>query len=110
MSTGSRSCVVRRARDRQKLRGGAIKYYSKLPSADTGGTSRELTAAQSHQLARQRGLQADRRPYGRISGAYADQDGYVNVLDYGCVHPSSGVPAGVRGNQVPKVQVRRCRL
>src|SRR5712672_2271030 len=30
---------------------------------------------------------------GRVSGTYADQDGYVDVLDYGCAVPSSGLPA-----------------
>jgi iron complex outermembrane receptor protein len=83
--------------------GGAIKYYSKLPSGDTGGYvsgtygSRNrinLRAGADFTLAD--GL------YGRVSGAYADQDGYVNVYDYGCVHPSSGLPASAGGTKCLK--------
>ncbi len=83
--------------------GGAIKYYSKLPSADNGGyvsgtygSRNRIDLRASADFTLTDGL------YGRVSGAYADQDGYVNVYDYGCVHPNSGLPAPAGGTKCLK--------
>jgi len=74
--------------------GGAIKFITRKPTGDGGGYvtatygSRDrinLRASSDFKLAE--------NLTGRVSGTYADQDGYVDVLDYGCAVPSSGLPA-----------------
>jgi len=74
--------------------GGAIKFVTRKPTGDGGGYvtatygSRDrinLRASSDFKLAE--------NLTGRVSGTYADQDGYVDVLDYGCAVPSSGLPA-----------------
>ena len=83
--------------------GGAIKFFSKLPTGDGGGYV-SATYGSRHRI-NLRGS-ADFKLadglYGRISGAYANQDGYVKVFDYGCVNPSSGVPATSGGTKCLK--------
>lgn len=83
--------------------GGAIKFISKMPTGDGGG-SVSATYGSRHRI-NLRGS-ADFKLadglYGRISGAYGSQDGYINVLDYGCANPSSGVPATVGGTNCLK--------
>ena len=83
--------------------GGAIKFYSKLPSGDnsgyisaTYGSRNRINFRGSADFALTDGL------YARVSGAYASQDGYVDVHDYGCAFPSSGVPATSGGSKCLK--------
>jgi len=83
--------------------GGAIKFYSKLPSGDnegyvsgTYGSRNRINLRASADFKLTDSLSA------RISGAFADQDGYVNVYDYGCLYPSSGVPASGGGTKCLK--------
>ena len=74
--------------------GGAVRFVTRKPTGDGGGYvtgtygSRDrinLRASSDFRLAQN--LTA------RLSGTYASQNGYVDVLDYGCAVPSSGVPA-----------------
>lgn len=74
--------------------GGAIKLFSKKPTDENSGTVQatygsrqrsELRASGNFVLAN--GL------YGRVSGVYKHQNGYVDQVDYGCAKP--GNPEGV---------------
>ena len=83
--------------------GGAIKFYSKLPSGDnsgyvsgTYGSRNRLNFRGSADFALTDGL------YARISGAYADQDGYVNVYDYGNKNPKNNKPTAAGGTKCLK--------
>jgi len=79
--------------------GGAIKIYSKMPHGDNDGFV-EATYGSRHRI----GLRAAAdfkitdTLFGRISGVFKKQDGFVDRLDYGCANPGSGVastrPAG----------------
>ncbi|HWS67523.1 MAG TPA: TonB-dependent receptor [Steroidobacteraceae bacterium] len=73
--------------------GGAIKFVTRKPTGDGGGYvsvtygSRDrinLRASSDFKLAESL--------TGRLSGTFADQNGYVDVLDYGCAVPGSGLP------------------
>jgi iron complex outermembrane receptor protein len=74
--------------------GGAIKLYSKQPGPDgsgkveaTFGSFNRVDVRASTNIT----IKEDKL-YARISGASRHRDGYVDVLDYGCTHPGSGVP------------------
>ena len=71
--------------------GGAIKLYSRKPTGDGGGFV-EATYGSRNRLG-VRGS-ADftlaENLFGRISGSYKQQDGYVDRLDFGCVYPAGG--------------------
>jgi iron complex outermembrane receptor protein len=78
--------------------GGAIRFVTRKPTGDGGGYvsatygSRDrvnLRASADFKIAD--GWSA------RLSGAYNDQRGYVDVLDYGCTHPDSGVASAGGG-------------
>jgi len=83
--------------------GGAIKFFSKLPSGGGGGyvsagygSRNRINLRASADFTLTDGL------FARVSGTYANQGGYVDVLDYGCTHPSSGVPATGGGSKCLK--------
>jgi len=80
--------------------GGSIKLYSKLPDGKTGGYV-QATYGSRHRLDLR--ASADFKIsdgwYARISGVSKQQDGYVNVLDYGCTHPGGGIAATVSPQQ-----------
>lgn len=74
--------------------GGAIKLYSKKPEGDgsgyvsaTYGSRNRLDFRASADFSIAKNL------FARVSGVYKDQDGHVDRLDYGCVFPTSGIPA-----------------
>lgn len=74
--------------------GGAIKLYSRKPS---GGDEGFLEASYgSRNLIALRGA-ADFKLtdtlFGRISGVYKTQQGFVDRIDYGCANPGSGIAA-----------------
>ncbi len=79
--------------------GGAIKLYSKKPSADTDGyisatygsyNRMELRGAANFTL-------AEDHLYARLSGAAVKKDGYITRYDYRCTHPTSTIPSVVTG-------------
>jgi iron complex outermembrane receptor protein len=74
--------------------GGAIKLYSVQPGPDEGG--RLQATFGDYDRVDIRGSAGftivEDKLYARIAGASRSRDGYVKRLDYGCVHPESGIP------------------
>lgn len=78
--------------------GGAIKFVSRKPSGEGGGSLSATYGSRNRiNLRGSADFKLTDTLFGRISGAYADQNGYVDVLDYGCANPSSGLPSKVGG-------------
>ena len=89
--------------------GGAIKLYSKKPGS--GGSSAQASYGSLNRVDVRATADFTLVPdklAARVSGAARHRDGYVDVLDYGCTHPGSGVPTyrtshgckvGTNGNQ-----------
>ncbi len=87
--------------------GGAIKLYSKRPSGDNSGML-SATYGSGHKLGLRGSLDLGITPSlsARISGSAKRQDGYVDVLDFGCVNAPGtalnpavgGIPAGRPNN------------
>jgi iron complex outermembrane receptor protein len=74
--------------------GGAIKFVTRKPTGDGGGfLSATYGSRQRINLRASSDFKLAENLTGRVSGTYADQNGYVDVLDYGCAVPSSGLPA-----------------
>jgi len=74
--------------------GGAIKLFSRKPNGDDGG-SVEATYGSRHRVDLRGSADftlADSL-YGRVAGVYKRQDGYVDMVDYGCAHPDN--PEGI---------------
>jgi iron complex outermembrane receptor protein len=74
--------------------GGAIKLYSVQPGPDEGGKLQATFG--DYDRVDIRGSAGftivEDKLYARIAGASRSRDGYVKRLDYGCVHPESGIP------------------
>lgn len=72
--------------------GGSIKLYSKKPSGDNGGFveasygSRNLIS-----LRAAADFKLTDTLFGRVSGVFKQQEGFVDRIDYGCANPGSGV-------------------
>ncbi|WP_227698712.1 TonB-dependent receptor [Sphingomonas hengshuiensis] len=72
--------------------GGSIKLYSKKPSGENGGFveasygSRNLIAVRAAA-----DFKLTDTLFGRISGVFKQQEGFVDRVDYGCANPGSGV-------------------
>ena len=86
--------------------GGAIKFISRKPTGDgsgyvsaTYGIRNRINLRASADFTIAKDLSA------RISGTFADQGGYVNVVDYGCANPSSGVPSTSGGTKCTKYKL-----
>jgi iron complex outermembrane recepter protein len=74
--------------------GGAIKLYSRAPTAGGGGSVQLSYGSLSRVDVRASGdvtLVPDRL-YARLAGVSRQRDGHVTRLDYRCVHPDSNVP------------------
>ena len=74
--------------------GGAIKLYSKVPTGETGGNV-QATFGSFNRVDVRASTDFTIVPdkvFARVAGASRHRDGYVDVLDYGCTHPGSGVP------------------
>ena len=83
--------------------GGAIKFISRKPTGEAGGfVSATYGSRNRINLRASADFKLVDGLYGRISGAFADQDGYVDVLDYGCANPTSGTPSSVGGTKCKK--------
>jgi iron complex outermembrane receptor protein len=74
--------------------GGAIRFVTKRPTGDEDGYA-GITYGTRNRLEMRAGanFKLTDHLFARIAGAFADQDGYVNVYSYGCEFPASGVPA-----------------
>lgn len=86
--------------------GGAIKFISRKPTGDgsgyvsaTYGIRNRINLRASADFSIAKDLSA------RISGTFADQGGFVNVLDYGCAKPASGLPATGGGTKCTKYKL-----
>ncbi len=82
--------------------GGAIKLFSKKPTDENSGSvsatygSRQRTDVRaSANFVLTDGL------YGRVSGVYKHQNGYVDQVDYGCAHPGNADGIGMFPNSGP---------
>ena len=74
--------------------GGAIRFVTRRPTGDGGGYA-GVTYGTRNRLEMRAGadFKLTDSLFARIAGAFADQDGYVNVYSYGCLFPASGVAA-----------------
>lgn len=75
--------------------GGAIRLFSQQPEYTFGGALTAGYGGDNHALVKGEvnlPLVDDKLAL-RLSGAYEREDGYVTRLDYGCLHPNSGVAA-----------------
>ena len=80
--------------------GGAIRFVTRKPTGDGGGyVSATYGSRQRINLRASSDFKFTDHLTGRLSGTFADQNGYVDVLDYGCAVPSSGLPAASGGTK-----------
>jgi iron complex outermembrane receptor protein len=81
--------------------GGAIRLYSKKPGSDEGG--RVSVGVGSYNQTDVRGIAdlelSPGKLFARIAGASRQRDGYVDVIDYECSHPGSGVYTNATGRR-----------
>ncbi|WP_374528541.1 TonB-dependent receptor [Novosphingobium sp.] len=70
--------------------GGAIKLFSKKPSDENSGMIQAVYGSrQRTDLRASANVVLADGVYGRISGVYKHQNGYVDQVDYGCAHPGN---------------------
>jgi iron complex outermembrane receptor protein len=80
--------------------GGAIKFVTRKPTGEGGGyVSATYGSRDRINLRASSDFKFTDQLTGRIAGTYADQNGYVDVLDYGCAVPASGLPAAGGGTK-----------
>jgi iron complex outermembrane receptor protein len=80
--------------------GGAIRFVTRKPTGDGGGyVSATYGSRQRINLRASSDFKLTEHLTGRLSGSFADQNGYVDVLDYGCAVPGSGLPAASGGTK-----------
>ncbi len=78
--------------------GGAIKFVSRKPSGDGGYVQATYGSRNRINLRASADFTIAKDLFGRLSGTFADQKGYVKNIDYGCANPTSGVPRTRPGN------------
>lgn len=74
--------------------GGSVKIYTKKPSGDNSGYA-EATYGTDNKMIVRGAMNLTVVPdqlFFRVSGMHKQQDGYVDLVDYGCAFPASGVP------------------
>ncbi len=77
--------------------GGAIKLFSKKPTDENTGTVEAVYGSRQRvDLRGSANFKLADGLYGRISGVYKRQEGYVSQLDYGCVYPNNAQGIGAR--------------
>src|SRR5690606_31604425 len=74
--------------------GGAIKMYSRAPDADSEASIQASYGSYNRVDVRGSGdfTVVPDRLFARVAGVSKHRDGFVDRLDYGCVHPDSNVP------------------
>ena len=82
--------------------GGAIKLYSSRPNGSTGGFV-EATYGSRNKIGFRGSVQFPiaQDLSGRISGVYKSQNGYVDVLDFGCANPPGSPLNDGTSSQLP---------
>ncbi len=79
--------------------GGAIRFVSRKPTGEGGNISATYGSRNRMNLRATADFKLTDNLFARISGTFADQGGYVDVVDYGCAVPASGVPSTVGGTK-----------
>jgi iron complex outermembrane recepter protein len=79
--------------------GGAIKFVSKKPTGEGGYVSATYGSRNRINLRASADFTIAKDLFARVSGAFADQGGYVKNIDYGCAFPASGVPSKSGGTK-----------
>lgn len=78
--------------------GGAIRFISRRPTGEGGGyVSATYGSRNRINLRASADFKLAEGLFGRLSGTFADQEGYVKNIDYGCANPTSGVPTRAGG-------------
>ena len=75
--------------------GGALKLFSKKPDDSNDGYA-SMTLGSFNRFDVKAGVDVTLVPdklFMRVSGLFRRRDGYLDRLDYGCLHPGSGVPS-----------------
>jgi iron complex outermembrane receptor protein len=72
--------------------GGAVKIYSRKPQADGGYVSATLGSRNRADIRASANFAMADNLFARVSGVSKRQNGHVKRIDYGCSHPTSGVP------------------
>ena len=86
--------------------GGAIKFISRKPTGNGGGyVSATYGIRNRINLRASADFTIAKDLFARVSGTLADQGGFVDVLDYGCAKPTSGVPATTGGTKCTKYKL-----
>lgn len=79
--------------------GGAIKFISRKPSGEGGYVSATYGSRNRINLRASADFKLTDSLFARLSGTFADQGGYVDVIDFGCAFPASGVPSVAGGTK-----------
>jgi iron complex outermembrane recepter protein len=77
--------------------GGAIKFISRKPTGEGGYVSATYGSRNRINLRASADFKLAENLFARMSGTFADQGGYVDVIDYGCAVPASQVPTVAGG-------------
>ena len=73
--------------------GGAIKLYSRKPTGENGGFVEATYGARNRIGMRAAAdFKITDTLFGRLSGVFKQQEGFVDRVDYGCANPTSGIP------------------
>jgi iron complex outermembrane receptor protein len=74
--------------------GGAIRMISRKPEGSNSGFA-EATYGSRNRIGVRAGADFELADnvFARVTGVLKDQEGYVDVIDYGCANPGSGIPA-----------------
>jgi iron complex outermembrane receptor protein len=79
--------------------GGAIKFFSRKPTGDGGGYASATYGSRNRlNLRASADFELTSTLFARISGAFSDQDGYVQNIDFDCAHPTGGLPVAQSGS------------
>ncbi len=79
--------------------GGAIKFISRKPTGEGGGyVSATYGSRNRVNLRASADFTIAESLFARVSGAFSDQGGYVDRLDFGCARPTGGLPRGTQTN------------
>ena len=79
--------------------GGSIKLFSRRPGE--GGGRMDLTVGELDRLDFSGAMDftlIEDKLFARVTGVSRSRDGHVRRLDYGCMHPDSGVPTVLTGD------------
>src|SRR5580765_7750699 len=71
--------------------GGAIRFVTRKPTGDGDGYAAVTYGSRNRiNLRGSTDFKLTDSLFGRISGAFADQGGFVDIIDYDCAHPAAG--------------------